>query len=241
MSEYEKASYLTNEMANIVGAKPLEVVVMNTLTVNLHLMMVSFYKPTDKKFKIILEADSFPSDIYAVESQLVHHGHNAEDGIILWETKNSENKYQELENIFLENKKYNLNKTKNLSNLVSLAIGTVTSLYIFGYDFLISKTTFFYHFDHTVPLTGYLAFINDSWRFPLAVTNNIYPGSNFSIVWTDSIPIFSIFLKLIYSIFGFKLSNPLVKVSDRPLNNNLNSLKKPKRPNFISKKIDFII
>jgi kynureninase len=100
----EYHSYLTNEMANIVGAKPLEVVVMNTLTVNLHLMMVSFYKPTDKKFKIILEADSFPSDIYAVESQLVHHGYNGDDGIILWETKNSKNKYQELENIFLENK-----------------------------------------------------------------------------------------------------------------------------------------
>jgi len=100
----EYHSYLTNEMANIVGAKPLEVVVMNTLTVNLHLMMVSFYKPTDTKFKIILEADSFPSDIYAVESQLIHHGYNANDGIILWETKNVENKYQELENIFLENK-----------------------------------------------------------------------------------------------------------------------------------------
>ena len=100
----EYHSYLTNEMANIVGAKPLEVVVMNTLTVNLHLMMVSFYKPTDKKFKIILEADSFPSDIYAVESQLVHHGYNGDDGIILWETKNSKNKYHELENIFLENK-----------------------------------------------------------------------------------------------------------------------------------------
>jgi kynureninase len=66
--------------------------------------MVSFYKPTDTKFKIILEADSFPSDIYAVESQLIHHGYNANDGIILWETKNVENKYQELENIFLENK-----------------------------------------------------------------------------------------------------------------------------------------
>jgi len=100
----EYHSYLTNEMANIVGAKPLEVVVMNTLTVNLHLMMVSFYKPTDKKFKIILEADSFPSDIYAVESQLAHHGYNGDDGIILWETKNSKNKYHELENIFLENK-----------------------------------------------------------------------------------------------------------------------------------------
>jgi len=101
-----------------------------------------------------------------------------------------------------------MNKTKNLLNLVSLTIGTATFLYIFGYDFLISKTTFFYHFDHPLFLTGYLAFINDSWHFPLAVTDNIYPSSNFSIVWTDSIPIFSIFLKLIYSIFGFKLSNP---------------------------------
>ena len=41
-------------------------------------------------------------------------------------------------------------------------------------------------------LTGYLAFINDTWHFPLAVTDNIYPNGNFSIVWTDSIPIFSI-------------------------------------------------
>ena len=48
-------SYLTNQMANIVGAKPIEVVVMNTLTVNLHLMMISFYRPTEKKYKIILE------------------------------------------------------------------------------------------------------------------------------------------------------------------------------------------
>ena len=79
-------------MASIVGAKPQEIVVMNTLTVNLNLMMVSFYRPTKSKFKIILEADAFPSDIYAVESQLSHHGHNIDDGIILWETKNKENK-----------------------------------------------------------------------------------------------------------------------------------------------------
>ena len=97
-------SYLTDEMASIVGAKPQEIVVMNTLTVNLHLMMVSFYRPTKSKFKIILEADAFPSDIYAVESQLSHHGYNIDDGIVLWETKNKENKYKDLENIFLENK-----------------------------------------------------------------------------------------------------------------------------------------
>ena len=97
-------SYLTNQMANIVGAKPIEVVVMNTLTVNLHLMMISFYRPTEKKYKIILESDAFPSDIYAVESQLKHHDKNITDGIILWETKNIENKYEKLKKIFDDNK-----------------------------------------------------------------------------------------------------------------------------------------
>ena len=67
---------LTKNMAKIVGAKPNEVVMMNTLTTNLHLMMVSFYQPTDKKYKIVIEADAFPSDKYAMESQLKFHGHD---------------------------------------------------------------------------------------------------------------------------------------------------------------------
>lgn len=69
-------------MAPIVGAKPAEVCPMNTLTINLHLLMVSFYKPTTKKFKIVMEAGAFPSDQYAIESQVRFHGFNPDEAII---------------------------------------------------------------------------------------------------------------------------------------------------------------
>ena len=69
-------------LAKIVGAKPLEVVSMNNLTVNLHLLMVSFYRPTSTRYKIICEAGAFPSDQYMFESQLKFHGLNPDEALI---------------------------------------------------------------------------------------------------------------------------------------------------------------
>ena len=69
-------------LAKLVGAKPLEVVSMNNLTSNLHFMMVSFYQPTSKRFKIVMEAGAFPSDMYAVESQVRFHGYDPNEAII---------------------------------------------------------------------------------------------------------------------------------------------------------------
>ncbi len=93
--------FLTNSMATVVGAKPEEVVVMNTLTANLHFMMVSFYRPTDSRYKIIIEKDAFPSDKYAVESQLRFHGFDPEDGLILWSPPEGEElcRFEDLETI----------------------------------------------------------------------------------------------------------------------------------------------
>lgn len=82
--------FLTEQMAKIVGAKPIEVVVMNTLTTNLHLLMVSFYQPTKTKYKIVIESDAFPSDRYAVESQLKFHGFDPAEGLLEWKPREGE-------------------------------------------------------------------------------------------------------------------------------------------------------
>src|SRR5689334_8905475 len=69
-------------LSKVVGCLPTEVVVMNQLTTNLHLLMVSFYRPNQKKFKIICEAKAFPSDQYALESQVKLHGFDPEKSIV---------------------------------------------------------------------------------------------------------------------------------------------------------------
>ena len=69
-------------LSDIVGAKPSEVGVMNTLTVNLHLLMVSFYNPTPHKYKIICEEKAFPSDQYMFQSQVKFHGFDPKDAIV---------------------------------------------------------------------------------------------------------------------------------------------------------------
>jgi kynureninase len=74
--------FLTNSMAAVVGALPHEVVVMNTLTANLHLMMVSFYRPVKERYKILIDWNPFPSDRYAIASQLRYHGFDETAGMV---------------------------------------------------------------------------------------------------------------------------------------------------------------
>ncbi|HET8809050.1 MAG TPA: kynureninase [Flavobacteriaceae bacterium] len=96
--------FLTEKMAKIVGAKPSETVVMNTLTTNLHLLMVSFFRPTKTRYKIVIESDAFPSDKYAMESQLKFHDIDPKDGLILWKPREGEDlcRFEDLEKIMEE-------------------------------------------------------------------------------------------------------------------------------------------
>ena len=87
--------FLTKKAAKIVGALPEEVVVTHSLTTNLHLLMISFYQPKGKRTKIICEAKAFPSDQYALESQVKLHGLNIEDSLVEIAPREGENLIRE--------------------------------------------------------------------------------------------------------------------------------------------------
>src|SRR3954469_10473610 len=80
---YNYHETLREPAARLVGAQANEVVCMNSLTVNLHLMMATFYRPTKTRFKILMEAPAFPSDTYAIKSQIVHHGFDPDTALVL--------------------------------------------------------------------------------------------------------------------------------------------------------------
>src|SRR5213079_2295965 len=85
---YQEA--LREPTARLVGANSLEVIYMNSLTVNLHLMMATFYRPTKSRFKILMEEPAFPSDTYAIKTQIVHHGLDPKDALILARPRKNE-------------------------------------------------------------------------------------------------------------------------------------------------------
>ncbi|WP_281990075.1 kynureninase [Aquimarina aggregata] len=85
---------LANPLSKIVGAKPAEITVMNTLTVNLHLLMVSFYRPKGNRYKIICEEKAFPSDQYMLQSQVRFHGYEPDDAIIEIKKRDGEHNFR---------------------------------------------------------------------------------------------------------------------------------------------------
>jgi kynureninase len=88
-----------NAMSKLVGANPEEVAVMQTLTANLHLLLLSFYQPTSMRFEIIMESKAFPSDNFAVQSQLAHHKLYSRDALILLEPSAGNPHYYSTEDI----------------------------------------------------------------------------------------------------------------------------------------------
>jgi len=91
---YSYHELLRETGARLVGAKPGEVVTMNSLTANLHLMMVSFYRPTRDRFKIMIEDPCFPSDTYAVKSQIRYHGFDPKDALVVLRPRDGESLIQ---------------------------------------------------------------------------------------------------------------------------------------------------
>ena len=81
---------LREPMARLVGARPNEVICMNSLTVNLHLMMATFYRPTKARFKVLMEEPAFPSDTYAIKTQIAHHGFDPKEALVLARPRDGE-------------------------------------------------------------------------------------------------------------------------------------------------------
>ena len=82
-------------MARVVGAQADEVAIMNTLTVNLHLLMISFYRPSETRFKILMEADAFPSDRYAIDSHVKSRGYDPHESVLLIHPREGEHLLRE--------------------------------------------------------------------------------------------------------------------------------------------------
>src|ERR1700682_4165336 len=87
---YSYHETLREPTARLIGAQPNEVICMNSLTVNLHLMMATFYRPTKTRFKILMEDPAFPSDTYAVKTQIVHHGLDPKEALVLAQPREGE-------------------------------------------------------------------------------------------------------------------------------------------------------
>lgn len=124
--------FTKNSLASLVGANTDEVVSMNNLTVNLHLMMVSFYQPQGKRFKIIMEAGAFPSDQYAIESQVRFHGYDPKEAIIEVFPDSKDNPYISTESI--------INKIQENRNEIALVLFSGVQYYS-GQYFDIPKIT----------------------------------------------------------------------------------------------------
>lgn len=77
-------------MADIVGADPDEIVFMNGLTVNLHLLMMTYYRPQGKRCKMVIESYAFPSDMYAAQSQVAHHGLDVASNLLILRPRQGE-------------------------------------------------------------------------------------------------------------------------------------------------------
>ncbi|MEO6130792.1 MAG: kynureninase, partial [Saprospiraceae bacterium] len=123
--------FLTKSMSTLVGANHSEVVVMNSLTVNLHLLMASFYKPTKNRFKILIESDAFPSDRYAVASQARFHGYHPAESIVFWKPEPGE--------YTLRTEKLNELLEKEGEKIALILLGGVN--YYTGQNFNISEIT----------------------------------------------------------------------------------------------------